>query len=266
MILRERDPHVDECRGSAGNESAIAHLRIGVRSHDAFVQVATRITNQRGRVGFSEYLYTLESSTVNTGQSSNDQLISQVCLAVASSESRRRDADPYVQACARRLRRSAHSQGGGDHGYAPTEKHSRGRLIIKNHLSSGDVQCRSATASLRLRATSTALQADDAGVGLPVLQPFARRLVHRCPPRHHRRVMLAGPCSVDGLFGRRRGGGARGQPVGCSQQIHCGSPHHRAHRQAQPEHAPGSQRRNNRHRGHDCAQGGRDVVSGTLKR
>src|SRR3954469_4713731 len=102
MIPRERDPHVDECRGTVGNDSPIADLRIGVRAHDSFVQVTIRIANQRVRVGFSEYLYAVESNAASTGQSCNNQLISQVCLAVASSEGRRRDAAPHVQPCARR--------------------------------------------------------------------------------------------------------------------------------------------------------------------
>lgn len=151
VILRERDPHVDECRGTAGNESPIPDLEIRIRAHDAFIQVTTRIANQRFRVGISEYLYTLESSAVSTGQSCNNQFISQVRLVIASSKCCRSDDDPHVQPYARELRRGAHHHGGADDRYAPAQKNSEGGLVVENHFWSGDAECRSSAASLLLR-------------------------------------------------------------------------------------------------------------------
>src|SRR5689334_18091694 len=146
VILRQRDPHVDECRGTSGNESPITDLGIRIRAHDAFIQVTTRIANQRFRVGISEYLYTLESSAVSTGQSCNNQLISQVRLVVAASEGCRRNVDPDVQPYARRLRRHAHHHGGADDCYAPAQKNAGAGLVVENHFLSGDTECRSSAA------------------------------------------------------------------------------------------------------------------------
>ena len=95
-IIRECDPDVDKRRRAAANESTVAHLGIRFRPHDALVQVAARVTDERRRLQFAEHLDALQKSGTRASHIRRQHFVSQVSLSVATAERRGGDANSYI--------------------------------------------------------------------------------------------------------------------------------------------------------------------------